>query len=88
MATDVRDCSITFDTAERVYKVVLDPETLSVDEIATANARTAERKERLARAKPYAEFVAEWSQKRPHPQALKFFGSWPDAKPNREVIRI
>lgn len=88
VATDVRNCAITLATAMRVYKVVLDPETLSVDEIATADARTAERKARLARAKPYAEFVAEWSQKRPHPQALKFFGTWPDAKPNREVIRI
>jgi acetone carboxylase alpha subunit len=67
---------------------VLDPETLTVDEAATLEARTAERKARLARAKPYHAFVAEWSQKRPHPQAVKFFGSWPDAKPNREVIRI
>ena len=38
--------------------------------------------------KPYAEFVKEWSKKCPHEQALKFFGSWPDAKPNRMVVRI
>jgi acetophenone carboxylase len=88
VAADVRIGAITLATATRVYKVVLDPETLTVDEAATLEARTAERKARLARAKPYHAFVAEWSQKRPHPQALKFFGSWPDAKPNREVIRI
>jgi acetophenone carboxylase len=88
VADDVRVGAITLATAARVYKVVLDPQTLTVDEAATTAARTEERRARLARAKPYAAFVAEWSQKRPHPQALKFFGTWPDAKPNRQVIRI
>lgn len=88
VAEDVRTGAITAATAARIYKVVLDPQTSVVDEAATEAERAKERKARLSRGKPYAEFVAEWSQKRPHPQALKFFGTWPDAKPNREVIRI
>lgn len=88
VAEDVRTGAITPATAVRVYRVVLDPETLTVDETATSAARAEERRARLARAKPYAEFVAAWAQKRPHPQALKFFGTWPEGKPNRQVIRI
>lgn len=88
VAEDVRGGAITTATAARVYKVVLDPESLIVDEAATARGRAGERRERLARGKPFAEFLAQWEKKRPHPQALKYFGSWPDAKPNRQVIRI
>lgn len=85
---DVRHGTIFAATAERVYRIVFDHETLKVDDSATTKQRDTERKARLKRGKPYAEFMAEWSKLRPHPQALKFFGSWPDAKPNREVIRI
>jgi acetophenone carboxylase len=88
VADDVRTGALTAATAGRIYKVVLDPETLEVDPAATDAARAEERRARLARAKPFAAFLAEWLELRPHPQALKFFGSWPDAKPNREVVRI
>ncbi len=85
---DIRNGAITRATARRVYKVAFDPATLKVDEAGTEELRQGERKARLERGKPYHEFVKEWSKKRPHPQALKFYGSWPDAKPNRQVIRI
>ena len=88
VAEDVRNRAITSETARRVYHVVLEPDTLAVNEKGTEAARAEARRMRLARGKPYASFVKDWTQKRPHPQALKFFGSWPDAKPNREVIRI
>jgi acetophenone carboxylase len=85
---DVRDRAISANVARRVYKVVFDAETLKVDEAATAEARAAERKARLKRGQPFAKFEKKWSKMRPHPQALKFFGTWPDAKPNRQVVRI
>ena len=85
---DVAGKAITHWTAKNVYKVVYDEETLKVGGEETERLRKAEREARLARGKPYHEFVKEWSGKRPHPQALKYYGSWPDAEKNREVIRI
>lgn len=85
---DVRDGAITTVTARRVYKVEFDSETLKLDETATKRARAQERKARLKRGKPYKDFVKGWSKLRPNDQALKYYGTWPDAKPNRQVIRI
>jgi acetophenone carboxylase len=85
---DLRVKVLTHWTAEKVYKVAYDKETLRVDVEETERMRKAEREARLARGKPFDEFVREWSQKRPPPQALKFYGTWPDAQKNREVIRI
>ena len=85
---DLRTRVITHWTVENVYKVAYDRETLKVDVELTERQRAAERKARLARGKPYAEFIEEWSKKRPHPQALKYYGTWPDARKNRELIRV
>ena len=85
---DLRAKALTHWAAENVYKVAYNRETLKVDIEGTGRLREAERENRLARGKPCHEFVEEWSKKRPHPQALKFYGTWPDAQKNREVIRI
>ncbi len=85
---DVRRGAITAATARRVYKVEFDSKTLKLDQAATERARAGERKARLNRGKPYKDFVKGWSKLRPHEQALKYYGTWPDAKPNRQVIRI
>ncbi|MDP6086421.1 MAG: hydantoinase B/oxoprolinase family protein [Nitrospinota bacterium] len=85
---DLRAKALTHWAAENVYKVAYNRETLKVDIEGTGRLRKAERENRLARGKPCHEFVEEWSKKRPHPQALKFYGTWPDAQKNREVIRI
>lgn len=85
---DIRSNAITPESVRRVFRVAFDPESLRADQAETKRLRAEERRLRLKRGKPYAEFVTEWSAKRPHPQALKFFGSWPDAKPNRLVVRI
>ncbi len=85
---DIRQEALTHWTARNVYKVAYDPKTLKVDEAATEKLRATERRNRLKRGRPYHKFVKEWSKLRPHPQALKFYGTWPDAKKNREVIRI
>ena len=57
--------------------MVFDPETLAIDETATEAARAAERKARIARSKPYCEFVKDWSKPTP-PTHLQYFGAWGD----------
>ncbi len=45
----------------------------------TSAAREAERRARLDRGKPYAEFVAEWETDLP-PADVPFYGSWNDRR--------
>lgn len=78
---DVKDQLISPTVAERVYGVVFDPETLVVDVAATEQRRADERRARLARGKPFADFQAAWSQRRPPAEALVGYGSWPDGMP-------
>jgi N-methylhydantoinase B/oxoprolinase/acetone carboxylase alpha subunit len=85
---DLRGDAISDWVARNVFCVVYDPETLIVDEEATGAARDAQRARRLRESRPYGEFAAEWEQRRPPEQALKYFGEWPSARPNREVVRI
>ncbi|HEX4110666.1 MAG TPA: hydantoinase B/oxoprolinase family protein [Solirubrobacteraceae bacterium] len=68
---------ITEREAREIYHVRLDELTGEIDEPATAQARDDERRGRLSRSRPYAEFVAEWSQKRPPEEALRYYGTWP-----------
>jgi hypothetical protein len=68
--------------------VVYDPETLIVDEAATDELRRSHRARRLQNARPYAEFIADWVERRPPEQVLKYFGEWPSGAPNRAVVRI
>ncbi len=65
-------------TADNVYRVVYDPATMRVDHEATAAARAAERAARKKRGRPYAEFEAEWLQKRPADEIIKRYGNWPN----------
>jgi acetophenone carboxylase len=58
-----------------------------VDVARTEELRAAERKARLARGKPYDQFVAEWSKKSPPLEILEWYGTWPDAKPVRPIFR-
>ncbi len=64
--------------ARNVYKVVFDEETLIVDETATAQLREQERKQRLRQGKRYDEFIADWQQRKPKREILKYYGNWPD----------
>jgi acetophenone carboxylase len=36
----------------------------------------------------YDEFVEGWSQKRPPDEALVVFGTWPEGKPTKKIVRI
>ena len=50
--------------------------------------RRQHRERRLEHGRPYAEFLADWEQRVPPDDALKYFGEWPSGQPNREVVRI
>jgi acetophenone carboxylase len=85
---DVRRGVISTWSAREVWKVVFDDATLVVDAEATEALRRAERLERVARGRPYDEFVAEWSQRQPPQEVLEYFGAWPSGEKTREIIRI
>jgi len=85
---DVIDRIISDWTAEHVYKVVYDKETHIIDYEATERLRSEERNLRLQRGKPYEEFEKEWSKLRPPEEILSDYGSWPDAKAVRPVVRM
>ena len=60
-----------------IYGVVLDGRGDRVDAEATEDERAALRAERLQRGRPYEEFVAEWSARRPPDDALQYYGDYP-----------
>lgn len=74
---DLRLRAITDRTAENVYKVSYDKETLALDEKKTEELRKAERENRKKRGKRYEEFEKEWFKLKPKSEALKYFGPWP-----------
>lgn len=85
---DVRDQIISDWTARNVYHVAYDADTWLADMEQTAELRRREREARLRRGRPYAEFEAEWLKKKPPEEMLTYYGSWPDARPVRPIIRI
>lgn len=87
VVADVRDRKLTPWAARHIYRVAFDETTFKVDREATEKLRQEERQARLQRGRPYAEFIREWSTRRPPEEALAWYGSWPDAKPNRPVLR-
>jgi len=71
-----------------VYFVAISDDGLAMDGAQTDRLRAAERARRLARGQTWDDFHRDWDRLRPPDVALKFYGSWPDAHQNREVIRI
>ena len=76
---DIEENLISHETARDIFKVEFNPITLLVDEAATKAARDAERRSRLARGKPFDDFVAEFVTPEP-PEHLPYYGSWDDPK--------
>ncbi|MFC5737570.1 hydantoinase B/oxoprolinase family protein [Sinirhodobacter huangdaonensis] len=74
---DIEEGLMSAEVAARLYKVVFDLATLAIDFEATEKARADERKARIARSLPYAEFVKGWNQPKP-PAHLPYFGCWGD----------
>lgn len=85
---DLRQGIIIDWVARNIYCVAYDPEALVVDEEETERLRAAERERRKARGKTWDEFHEEWNKLRPPDDVLKYYGTWPDARKNREVIRV
>jgi acetophenone carboxylase len=84
---DLEKGTVTPATAEHIYKVVWDPVSRRIDAAATAARRAEELAARKQRGRPYAEFEAEWLQKRPPEAILEYYGTWPDARPNKQFLR-
>ncbi len=74
-------------TASNIYKVALDSEGRKIDQARTEELRMEERKARIARGKPYDQFMAEWEKTSPPQDILQYYGTWPDAKSTGPVFR-
>jgi N-methylhydantoinase B/oxoprolinase/acetone carboxylase alpha subunit len=74
---DLREDLMSHENAHDIYKVVYDEDNLVVNVEATAELRAAAHRERIARSKPFDEFVAEWVTPEP-PANVPYFGSWND----------
>jgi acetophenone carboxylase len=74
-------------TATHIYRVALDSDGRRVDQARTAELRSAERKARLARGKPYNVFLAEWNKQSPPQEILQWYGTWPDARATGPIFR-
>lgn len=75
VATDLELDRISAEVATDIYGVVWEPETYVVHEEATAELRAQIRRDRIARGKPYQEFVKEFVSDEP-PADLLYYGSW------------
>lgn len=85
---DLRDEIISHRVAEEIFHLAYEPGSLRVNAAATANKRRQARDERRHRGKPYNEFVAAWSRKKPRDDILAVYGSWPDAEPTSRIVRM
>jgi acetophenone carboxylase len=65
---------------ENVYKVAYDPDTLRLDQAGTKALRREAVAERLAKAKPFKEFVEGWSQLKPSDDVLEYYVTFPHPK--------
>lgn len=93
---DLEDGLISDWVAWNIYRVVYDRETFAVDDATTCKAREEERKARLLRGVPFAEFEARWTKSAP-PKEIAYYGCWdnpeeiycgsPDAKVKASEIR-
>jgi acetone carboxylase, alpha subunit len=74
---DVEENLISQATANDIYKVFYDTETLALDLEKTIAERKKEREARKQRGIPYKEFVKTWVTNEP-PKDLPFYGRWKD----------
>jgi len=88
VVNDIRSEIVSDWAASHVYHVSYDAETWTADLARTQDLRKAEHEDRTGRSKPFAEFEREWLTKKPREEQLANYGSWPDAKVVRPIIRI
>lgn len=91
---DLREGAISDRTAREVFKVVYRQGNLVVDREGTNLLRKEEREARIARGKPYDEWLTGWVQRRPPEHLLRWYGEWPhrhdgelvDWEPTEELL--
>jgi acetophenone carboxylase len=88
VACDVREQRVSPRAAAEIYCVVLDLASGEADLEETTKRRAEARQARLARGKPWAEFMVQWSKQKPPEDMLSCYGSWPDGKSVRPVVRL
>lgn len=84
---DVRYGFLTDWSARNIYKVAYNPENWIANLAETQELRRLEREDRIRRGTSFAEFESKWLEKRPASD-LMYYGSWPNAEPNRPIIRL
>ncbi len=85
---DVSNNLVSEGSARNIYKVAYDAETMKLDAAKTQAQRDEERQARLARGKPYAAFIKDWETQKPPAEILEWFGSWPEGKVERPIMRF
>ncbi|MBM3485210.1 MAG: hypothetical protein FJX67_01040 [Alphaproteobacteria bacterium] len=75
---DLEDEQITADVAAKIYGVVIDAKTGLIDAVKTDKQRAAIRRERLAKGKPFDQFIAKWLALKPPAEILTRYGGWPE----------
>ncbi len=83
----VNERSVSEWAARTIYRISYDEESGKIDEEETARLRDEERRARLERGRPWDEFVAEWSERKPPEEILRWFGSWPEGRQLEPLIR-
>ncbi len=74
---DVEDELLSVSLAQEIYKIIIDPQTLILDDSASILARQQEREERKRRGQPYKDFCEQWVKPAPSDD-LPYMGSWGD----------
>ena len=87
VAEDVRRGFISASAAENVYRVAWEPENEAIDPEATRRMRADERQARLQRGAALTEFLATWTSRQPPGEIMEWYGTWPDARPERIIAR-
>ena len=84
---DIRDEIISDWSAENVYKIVYDKNTLKVDKVETEKLRAETRKQRVEGGLTFEAFDESWQQEKVDDSLLKFYGTWPDAQVIAPIFR-
>ncbi|SDJ73695.1 hydantoinase B/oxoprolinase family protein [Paenibacillus naphthalenovorans] len=85
---DIKQGIISEWVADQVYLVSYDPLTFELDDERTTERRKEARAYRCQKGLPYRRFMRDWEKLRPSEELLRYYGNWPDASPNRDVIRM
>src|SRR5699024_761822 len=72
---DIEEELISQETANEIYKVFYNPDTLVLDMDKTNKEREKERENRKKRGVPFDEFLKTWEKDEP-PEHLPIYGSW------------